>query len=112
MVAKSYEYKETLNDITGVVFLGTPHVEEEKQLDSNIIETITRACSKAPFSFLSFTREDNRETARISRDFSSFDGNIISTFETVESKVRHKRLKIQFSRSLTVRPSISPHDKS
>ena len=105
MVEKSYENNNVLDHVYGVVFLGTPHLEDASRLDFNVVETIVRA-SAAPFSFLSFTPEDNRSIAQISRGFSSFGGRIISTFETIESRYQGVKWKGQFRRTRLVGLSI------
>lgn len=102
MAEKRYENNNVLDHIFGVVFLGTPHIEDASRLDFNIVESIVTA-SAAPFSFLSFTKEDNRAVVRLSRGFSNFGGQVISTFETTESKYRGVKLKAQFARSRRVK---------
>ncbi|KAL6699331.1 hypothetical protein J3F84DRAFT_182702 [Trichoderma pleuroticola] len=101
MAEKRHENNNVLDHICGVVFLGTPHIEDTSQLNINIVETIVRA-SAAPFNFLSFTQEDNQMIALISRGFSDFSGHIISTFETIQSKYRGVKWKVQFPRTRLV----------
>ncbi|KAI0505484.1 hypothetical protein F5B22DRAFT_627890 [Xylaria bambusicola] len=103
MAEKRHEYINVLDYVSGVVFLGTPYIEDASRIDLNIVESIVRA-SAAPFSFLSFTQEDNRAIERLSRSFCDFKGPVISAFETIESKYRGIKLKAQFSRSRLVVP--------
>lgn len=87
-----HENSSILDNVGGVAFLGTPHAQEES-FHVNVLEAIVRTCSRASVSFISFTEGDNEQIARISRDFLSFDGDIISAFEILESKyprqIRH-----------------------
>ncbi len=92
MVEKMHKHNNVLDHILGVVFLGTPHIEDASRLDLNVVESIVRA-SAAPFSFFSFTRQDNCSIAQISRGFASFAGQVVSTFETIESRYRGVKLK-------------------
>lgn len=101
MAEKRHENNNVLDHVFGVVFLGTPHIEDTSRLNFNVVEIIVRA-SAAPFSFFSFTEEDNRAIAQISRGFSGFGGEVISTFETIESRYRGVKLKVQFFRTRTV----------
>jgi hypothetical protein len=107
MAEKMHENNNVLDHIFGVVFLGTPHMEDASRLDINVVESIVRA-GAAPFSFLSFTQEDNQSIAQISRGFSGFGGQVVSTFETIESKYRGVKLKGEFLRTRLVECSIPP----
>ncbi|SMR53463.1 unnamed protein product [Zymoseptoria tritici ST99CH_3D1] len=80
-----HENSNILDKISGAVFLGTPHVDRDV-FNINIIEAMVRVCSNAPVSFISFTSEDNEKIAGMSRNFASFDGQVLSAYETVESK--------------------------
>jgi hypothetical protein len=73
MAEKRHENNNVLDYVLGVVFLGTLHIEDTSRLDLNVVESIVRA-SAAPFSFFSFTQEDNRSMVQISRGFSGFGG--------------------------------------
>jgi len=92
MAEKRHENNNVLDHVFGVVFLGTPHTEDASRLDLNFVESIVRATA-APFLFFSFTQEDNRSIVQISRGFSGFGGQVISTFETIESRYRGVKWK-------------------
>ncbi|KAH6714417.1 P-loop containing nucleoside triphosphate hydrolase protein [Leptodontidium sp. MPI-SDFR-AT-0119] len=98
MAEKRHENNNVLDHIFGAVFLGTPHIEDASRLDLNIVESIVRA-SAAPFSFFSFTPEDNRSIAQISRGFSGFGGQVVSTFENIESRYRGVKWRGPFSKT-------------
>lgn len=98
MAQKKHENNNILNHIFEVVFLGTPHPEATSRVDLNVFESIVRA-SEAPFSFFSFIQEDNRSITQISRGFSGFRIQVLSTFETIESRYRGVKWKGQFSKT-------------
>lgn len=109
MAEKRHENNIVLDHIFGVVFLGTPHIEDVSGLNCKVVESIVRA-SAAPYSFLSFTPDDNRSLCQISRGFSGFDGEVIVTFETVPSRYREKwKGPFQRTRLVSSLPLIGVH---
>lgn len=69
LVNKRHRDCNVLDHVTGVVFLGTPYVEDPAQLDLNIVGSIVRS-SATPLSFFSFRKEENQAIAQMVRGLS------------------------------------------
>lgn len=98
-----FEHRQVFEAISGILFLGTPHLSQGTVPGPNIIELILRSTQKKPLAKNALTPNgDNSLLAMLSQEFelASVLTPILSCYEGRHSRV-HKNV---FARMLTRKP--------
>ena len=94
-----YNFRNVIDVISGVVFLGTPHSLGDEKLESNILDLLLRSQQKI-LPKHAFVKTDNAALVDLSRQFEvvNLQVPVISVYEGRETKI-HDSLFARFRKS-------------